>query len=132
MTSTSGSSRSVAKSVVNTPSAAGKERSLAGSRTSARTTRNRCPVARSISSPLSASILLTEAPTVPYPRSPTPTSTDAMGLRAEEPLDPRKVAELLADALDLGRALRAVLAQLREARPPGCIVREQLLREAAA
>ena len=64
-TSTSGSSRTAAKSVVSTPSAAPKPRCFAGSRTSARTTRRRCPVARSISSPPSTSSRLTADPTVP-------------------------------------------------------------------
>src|SRR3954465_12201613 len=106
-----------AKSVVSTPSGGENERSFAGSRTSARTTRRRWPVARSISSPLSASMRLTDAPTVPYTRRETPTSTDAMGLRPEQPFDTCKLAQLLADTLDLLRALCPVGAQLREPRP---------------
>ena len=47
--------RIAAKSVVRTPSAVGKSRSRPGSRTSARTTRSRWPVARSMSSPPSDS-----------------------------------------------------------------------------
>ena len=64
-TSTLGSSRTSAKSVVITPSPTANVRSFAGSRTSARTTRSRCPVARSISSALSTSSRFTEEPTVP-------------------------------------------------------------------
>src|SRR6266446_3761691 len=96
-----------AKSVVRTPSPAGKLRSFAASRTSARTTRNRCPVARSISSPLSASMRLTDAPTVPYPRRATPTSTDPMRLLAEEPFDPGELPQLLSHPFDLGGRLFA-------------------------
>ena len=39
-----------------------------------------------------------------------PTSTDAMGLGAEEAFDPRKLAQVLPDALDLLRARRAFRA----------------------
>ena len=60
-----GSSRMTAKSVVSTSSPGWKARSRAGSRTSARTTRNRCPVARSISSAPSVSNRSTAEPTVP-------------------------------------------------------------------
>jgi hypothetical protein len=54
-----------AGSAVRTPGAGSKPRSFAGSRTSARTTRRRCPVARSISPPCSSSRRWTAAPTVP-------------------------------------------------------------------
>src|SRR6202521_6426556 len=113
-----GSSRIDAKSVVRTPSAAGKLRSFAGSRTSARTTRNRWPVARSISSPLSASMRLTEAPTVPYPRRATPTSTDAKALRPVEAFHARECAQLLPDPFDLGGFLFSACTELREPWPP--------------
>src|SRR4051812_10366436 len=121
-----------ANSVVSTPSAAGKGRSFSLSWTSARTTRNRCPVARSISSPLSASIRLTEAPTVPYPRSATPTSTADMRLRAEQPFDAGERAQLLPDPLDLLRLRVATLAQLGELGTARFVVAEELLRECAA
>src|SRR6266576_2196119 len=70
-----GSSLISAKSVVSTPSPAGNVRERPGSRTSARTTRMRCPVARSISSPLSLRRRWTASPTVPYPSNATGTST---------------------------------------------------------
>jgi hypothetical protein len=53
------------KSSVITSSPGTNSRFFAGSRTSARTTVSLCPVARSISSPLSASIRETAEPTVP-------------------------------------------------------------------
>jgi homoserine dehydrogenase len=59
------SPRTSAGSVVSTPEAGSNPRSFVASRTSARTTRRRCPVARSISSPCSSSRRLTAAPTVP-------------------------------------------------------------------
>src|SRR4051812_22633054 len=46
------------------------------SRTSARTSLSRCPVARSMSSALASSSRATAEPTVPYPRRATGTSTD--------------------------------------------------------
>src|SRR5947199_381533 len=55
-----------------------------------------------------------------------------MRLRAEEAFDARERAQLLADPLDLLRPLGAVGAQLREARPPGRVVGEELVGEAAA
>ena len=58
------SSRMAAKSSVRISRGA-PERSRERSRTSARTTRTRCPVARSMSSPLSSSNRWTAAPTVP-------------------------------------------------------------------
>src|SRR4051794_20745512 len=131
-TCTFGSSRIDAKSVVRTPSPAAKPRSLPGSRTSARTIRSLCPVARSISSPLSSRSRLTDAPTVPYPRSATPTSTDAMRLRTEETFDARQGAKLLPDPFDLLGALRAIRAQLGEARASRLVVGEELSRELAA
>src|SRR4029079_19475211 len=93
---------------------------------------SRCPVARSISSPLSASIRLTDAPTVPSPSSATPTSTADMCLRAEQALDAGELAELLADALDLRRARVPLRAQLGELRPARLVVAEELLGEDAA
>src|SRR4051794_1463102 len=54
------------------------------------------------------------------------------GFRAEQAFDAREPAELLPDTLDLLRAPGTVLAQLREARPPGGVVCEELLRELAA
>ena len=59
------SSATEAKSVVRTPSAAGKPRCFSMSRTSAFTTRSRWPVARSMSSADSTRSLFTAAPTVP-------------------------------------------------------------------
>src|SRR6187401_1828668 len=53
-------------------------RSLSTSRTSARTSLSRCPVARSMSSALSASSRATAQPTVPYPSRATGTSTDTL------------------------------------------------------
>ena len=64
-TAIAGSSRISAKSVVSTPSVRRNPRSFAGSRTSARTTRSRWPVARSMSSALSSSSRSTAEPTVP-------------------------------------------------------------------
>ena len=61
----SGSSRIDAKSVVRTPLSGTCSRSRAGSRTSALTIRSRCPVARSMSSALSASSRATAPPTLP-------------------------------------------------------------------
>src|SRR6478609_5748242 len=55
-----------------------------------------------------------------------------MGLRAEQPFDPRKFTQLLADALDLLRLRVAALAQLREPGPAGIVVGEELLRERTA
>src|SRR5689334_15185930 len=75
---------------------------------------------------------LTDAPTVPYPSSPTPTSMDAKALRSEEAFHARKRAQLLPHPLDLRRVLLAARAQLREPRPAGFVVREELIRKRAA
>jgi hypothetical protein len=45
---------------------------------------------------------LTDAPTVPYPRRATPTSTDAKALRPVEAFHARECAQLLPDPFDLG------------------------------
>src|SRR5262249_37266632 len=112
--------------VVSTPSGAGQPRSLPRSRTSALTTRSRCPVARSMSSACSFSRRLTAAPTVPYPSSATGTSTDAMRLRH---LAPPERAQALADLLDLGVGeLRARLGKRRRAAVHLC---DPLARERA-
>src|SRR4051794_39633354 len=55
-----------------------------------------------------------------------------MRLRAEQSLDPRKRAELLADALELGGARLALFTQLLELRAARVVVGEELLRERAA
>ena len=80
--SISGSSRIEAKSVVRTPSGAGKLRCAAGSRTSALTTRSRWPVALTMSSSFSSSSRVTAEPTVPYPSSATGTSVTSVMLVA--------------------------------------------------
>src|SRR2546428_4873893 len=110
-TAIDGSPMIESKSVVSTPSGAGNSRAFSTSRTSARTTRSRCPVARSMSSPFCSRKRATDEPTVPYPRRATGTSTDAIWLL----LDPvHQRPELLPDLLDpfVGR-LRAQLVQVR-------------------
>src|SRR4051812_33639718 len=101
-----------AKSSVRTPSSGVNVRSFAASRTSARATRSRCPVARSISSADSSSSRCTDAPTVPYPRSATGTSTDAMRSALSGAV--HQAPKLLADHLEL--ALRSLGAHLLQAR----------------
>src|SRR3954454_23174346 len=96
-----GSPRMVAKSSVRTPGSAVNDRSLAGSRTSARVTRSLWPVERSISSADSSSSRCTAAPTVPYPRSATGTSTDATCCLPLPGLV-HEAAQLLAASLELG------------------------------
>ncbi len=64
-TAIDGSSRIAATSVVSTPCAGACGRSFSTSRTSARTTRSRCPVARSMSSAFSERRRSTAEPTVP-------------------------------------------------------------------
>src|SRR5262245_50289162 len=99
-------------SVVSTPLPGSNPRSRPRSRTSAFTTRSRCPVARSMSSACSWSRRFTAEPTVPYPSRATGTSTDAMRLR--RPC--RERPQPLADLLDLGGCkLPARLGQARAA-----------------
>ena len=98
-------------SSVTTPGSGANSRSLAVSRTSACVTRSRCPVARSISSADSSSSRCTAAPTVPYPRSATGTSTEAMWLLVARAV--HEPAELLADDLEL--ALCSLGAHLLQA-----------------
>src|SRR5581483_5962593 len=100
-TSIPGSSAIAAKSSVSTPSAGRCARSFPASRTSAFTTRSRCPVARSMSSADSVRRRSTAAPTVPYPSRATLVSTDAMDLRGHRSLVER--AQPGADLLDLRR-----------------------------
>ena len=102
-------------SSVRTPGSGENAAILARVRTSARVTRRRCPVARSISSADSSSSRCTAAPTVPYPRSATGTSTDATSLPV--PGAVHQAAELLADGLEL--RLRRLGAHRLE---PGLVV----------
>src|SRR5215212_8555052 len=114
--------------VVSTSSSTGKPRSLSRLRTSAFTTRSRCPVARSMSSACSISRRLTAAPTVPYPRRATGTSTDAMRLLRNLAVLQRP--EPLSDLLDLRLGeLRAVFV---EARLAALHLLDPVLREGAA
>src|SRR4051812_21380218 len=107
-TAIDGSPAISSKSVVSTPSAAGNERSELVSRTSARTTRSRWPVARSMSSAPSVSSRLTAAPTVPYPSSATGTSTLAIRLLEHARLgEPEAVVHRLHGAVDVARADQA-------------------------
>src|SRR5215211_1928513 len=107
---TDGSSRISAKSVVKIPRGA-PTRSFAASRTSARTTRTRWPVARSMSSALSSSSRWTAAPTVPYPSSAIGTSTAVtrpivISGCGEEVADPHVLGQQTAEA-------RRVVAHVR-------------------
>src|SRR5581483_4001016 len=61
-----------------------------------------------------------------------PTSTDATRLRPEQAFHSGEGAKLLTDTLDLGGALLARLAQLREPRPAVLVVGEELLGERTA
>src|SRR5262249_14240312 len=121
-----GSPRISSTSAVSTPPPGGNVRSFSRLRTSALTTRSRCPVARSMSSACSFRSRLTEAPTVPYPSRATGTSTDAM-----RPLDGllRECAQPRADLLDLGRL--ELLAALGEARAALVHLGDPLPRERA-
>src|SRR4051794_8143089 len=55
-----------------------------------------------------------------------------MCLLPEQALDPGELPQLLPDPFDLARLLLPTLAQLGEARAPGLVVGEELLRERAA
>src|SRR5689334_16192251 len=121
-TSIESSPRISPKSPVSTPPAGRDPRSFPVSRTSALTTRRRWPVARSMSSADSVSRRSTAAPTVPYPRSATGTSTDPSGLLLHiERSEPRS------DLLDL--RLRQLGARLVERRLAPVHLRNPLARE---
>src|SRR4051794_8074676 len=125
-----GSPRIVAKSSVRTPGSAVNDRSLAGSRTSARVTRSLWPVERSISSADSSSSRCTAAPTVPYPSSATGTSTDAASTGLLPLAGPvHQPPQLLADRLELG--LRSLGSHRLQARLVIVHVRDPLAGELA-